>query len=65
MQNTSVFAIGVKYFPSIPFRVRMGKNTIRMMKTANVAERTTPEAPFSTSSSISVFDKVRPFSLLP
>ena len=64
MQNTNVFAIGVKYFPSIPLSVSIGKNTIRMMNTANVAERTTPEAPFSTSSSISVPDKVRPFSLL-
>lgn len=54
----------VKYFPSIPLSVSIGKNTIRMMNTANVAERTTPEAPFSTSSSISVPDKVRPFSLL-
>ena len=46
MQNTSVFAIGVKYFPSIPFNVRMGKKTIRIINTAKVAERATPEAPF-------------------
>ena len=54
MQNTSVFAMGVKYFPSIPFNVRMGKKTIRIINTAKVAERVTPEAPFSTSLSISL-----------
>lgn len=42
MQNTSVLAMGVKYFPSIPFNVRMGKKTIRIINTAKVAERATP-----------------------
>ena len=46
MQNTSVLAMGVKYFPSIPFNVRMGKKTIRIINTAKVAERATPEVPF-------------------
>ena len=60
MQNTSVLAMGVKYFPSIPFNVRMGKKTIRIINTAKVAERATPEAPFSTSLSISLRVSVRP-----
>ena len=64
MQNTRVLAIGVKYFPSIPVKVNIGKNTIRMMNTANVADRTTLEAPFSTSASISFADKVRPLNFL-
>ena len=53
IQNTSVFAIGVKYLPSMPPRVRIGKKTIRMISTAKVALRTTLPAPRSTSRSIS------------
>ena len=53
IQNTSVWAMGVKYFPSMPVRVRIGKKTIRMIRTANVALRTTFEAPLATSASIS------------
>ena len=48
IQNTSVLAMGVKYLPSIPVSVRMGKNTISMIITANVAERTTLPAPAMT-----------------
>ena len=65
MQNTSVLAMGVKYFPSIPFNVRMGKKTIRIINTAKVAERVTPEAPFSTSLSISLRVSVRPRNCFP
>lgn len=60
MQNTSVLAIGVKYFPSMPVSVRIGKKTIRMMITAKVAERTTLPAPAMICSSICLWESFRP-----
>ena len=53
MQKTRVCAIGVKYLPSMPLSVSMGKKTMRMMSTANVELCTTFAAPSVTSSSIS------------
>ena len=63
MQNTKVLAIGVKYFPSMPPNVKIGKKTIKIISTAKVAERTTLLAPASTSSAISSAVSVRPCSL--
>ena len=65
IQNTSVFAIGVKYLPSIPVSVRIGKNTISIISTAKVALLTTLPAPFSTSASISSLVNVLPIMFLP
>ena len=53
MQKTRVFAIGVKYLPSMPERVSIGKKTISIMSTAKVALLATLPAPAITSSLIS------------
>ena len=37
MQNTRVCAIGVKYLPSMPVSVRIGKNTMSIISTAKAA----------------------------
>ena len=64
IQNTSVLAIGVKYLPSMPVSVRIGKNTMRMMRTAKAELFTTCDAPISTSFSISSLVSVLPASRL-
>lgn len=65
IQNTSVLAIGVKYLPSMPVSVRIGKKTIRMITTAKVAERTTLPAPEIICSSICFGESVLPRNDLP
>ena len=60
MQNTSVLAIGVKYLPSMPVSVNIGKNTIRIIITAKVELFTTFTAPASTSWFISLAVSVLP-----
>ena len=60
IQKTNVLAIGVKYLPSMPLNVKIGKKTIKMISTAKVAERTTLPAPASTSAAISSAVSVRP-----
>ncbi len=57
MQNTRVLAIGVKYFLLFLSKVNIGKKYDQNDEYGKCRNRTTLEAPFSTSASISSADK--------